>query len=174
MLRLFRSAIASIMRKVRARAVAKAARTRGANLRIARGISAAKSALIALAEEAEGLIQEASEEAEQIISQAFGEALETMAGMTGNAGQDAVYESQVVPAFLEAYANSDIEDGWNDVNIGEYMAFMGEIVGEGNDIMSAAYAEAGNVLDSADDEVSSLEEQAYQSDDGEELEEPTG
>jgi len=78
-------------------------------------------------------------EARAIVRAALGDALLTMQGMVGNAGQQTVYNNYVVPEF-QANAQRDIREGWNDVDIGEYMEFMGEIVEAGNQIMESAYA----------------------------------
>lgn len=78
------------------------------------------------------------ESPQAIIKSGLEDALSTMEGMTGNAGQDTVYIDYVEPAFKEN-AQADVEDGWEDVDIGEYMDFMGEIVAEGNSIMQDAY-----------------------------------
>ena len=84
-------------------------------------------------------------EARAIVRAALGDALVTMQGMVGNAGQQTVYNNYVVPEF-QANAQRDIREGWNDVDIGEYMEFMGEIVEVGNSIMNDAYQEADQVL----------------------------
>jgi hypothetical protein len=84
-------------------------------------------------------------EARLIISTAYLQALQTMSSMVGNAGQLSVYDSYVIPQF-EAVKNTKITFGWPDVDIGEYMSFMGEIVGEGNQIMNEAYDEAQRIL----------------------------
>jgi hypothetical protein len=94
-------------------------------------------------------------EARELILEAFSEALATMEGMLGNAGQEAVFISYVVPQFSESLAASSINDGWLEVDIGEYMDFMGEIVGEGNSIMEDAYEEAADLL-------SEIEELAFE------------
>lgn len=85
------------------------------------------------------------QQARQIIAEALAEALDTMESMIGNEGQQSVYETYVQQAFVES-AEGDIENGWNEVDIGEYMDFMGEIVAEGNNIMSDAYEYAAEVL----------------------------
>jgi hypothetical protein len=173
MFRLFVSAIASILRKQAARNAARSSRARGLRARIARGKVGARSAsLIAaeLLEEAGEALAEAAEESEQLISQAYGEAIETMGGMVANAGQESVFYSRVIPGFEDSFANSDPATGWDDVNIGEYMAFMGEIVGEGNSIMSAAYEQARSILDSAEGEAADLEGSAFELEEGEESE----
>jgi hypothetical protein len=83
-------------------------------------------------------------EAREIVNEAFQEALSTMEGMCANEGQVSVFGSYVVPAFTEA--KGAIQEGWNDVDIGDYMDFMGEIVEEGNSIMSDAYDQAQEML----------------------------
>ncbi len=84
-------------------------------------------------------------EARNVIKEGLQEALFVMGGMVGNAGQQTVYENYVVPEF-KGNAQADINDGWQDVDIGEYMDFMGEIVGEGNQIMADAYTLAQFIL----------------------------
>ena len=83
-------------------------------------------------------------EAREVVREGLSEALSTMSGMVGNSGQQSVYDNYVVPAFQESVG--PVEDGWNDVDIGEYMDFMGEIVEEGNSIMSDAYDQAQEIL----------------------------
>ena len=89
-------------------------------------------------------------EAREVVNEAFEEALSTMEGMVGNAGQQTVFNDYVVPAFEDA--KGPIEEGWNEVDIGEYMDFMGEIVEEGNSIMSDAYDEAQEILSELEEE----------------------
>ncbi len=84
-------------------------------------------------------------EARDVVKQGLQEALSTMENMVGNPGQETVYKRYVEPEFQQN-AQADINDGWSDVDIGEYMDFMGEIVGEGNQIMAAAYEEAQQIL----------------------------
>jgi hypothetical protein len=84
-------------------------------------------------------------EAREVVRAGLSDALDTMSGMVGNAGQETVFNDYVVPEFREN-AQADINDGWTDVDIGEYMDFMGEIVEEGNSIMAAAYEEAQAIL----------------------------
>jgi hypothetical protein len=83
-------------------------------------------------------------EARDIVREGLKDALSTMDGMVGNAGQQSVFNDYVEPAFIENTGR--IEDGWTDVDIGEYMDFMGEIVEEGNSIMADAYDEAQDIL----------------------------
>jgi len=81
------------------------------------------------------------ESPKSIIRSGLEDALGTMEGMIGNAGQDTVYQDYVIEAFQEN-SQADVEEGWQDVDIGEYMDFMGEIVAEGNAIMQDAYDQA--------------------------------
>ena len=90
-------------------------------------------------------------EARELVNEAFQEALDTMEGMVGNAGQETVFNDYVVPAFQDA--KGPIEEGWNEVDIGEYMDFMGEIVDEGNSIMADAYDQAQEILSEAEEAV---------------------
>lgn len=94
-------------------------------------------------------------EAKEVVDEGFSDAISTMEGMTGNAGQDSVLNSYVIPAF-EAN-KGPINEGWSDVDIGEYMDFMGDIVNEGNEIMAAAYDEAQEILS----ELEELAEEAF-------------
>ena len=89
-------------------------------------------------------------EARGVVREGLDDALSTMNDMVGNAGQDVVFNDYVVPAFKEN-AQADIQDGWTDVDIGEYMDFMGEIVDEGNSIMGDAYDEAQEILSEAEE-----------------------
>ncbi|NBQ17814.1 hypothetical protein EBU24_05860 [bacterium] len=89
-------------------------------------------------------------EAREVVNEGFQEALDTMEGMIGNAGQQTVYNDYVVPAFEDA--KGPIEEGWPGVDIGEYMDFMGEIVEEGNNIMSDAYDQAQEILSELEQE----------------------
>jgi hypothetical protein len=84
------------------------------------------------------------ESPQAIIKSGLEEALDTMSEMTANPGQDTVYNDYVIEAFREN-AQADVEEGWTDVDIGEYMDFMGEIVAEGNSIMQDAYDYAQEV-----------------------------
>jgi hypothetical protein len=84
-------------------------------------------------------------EARDVVKQGLEEALSVMENMVGNAGQQSVFNSYVEPEF-RINAQSDIRDGWTDVDIGEYMDFMGEIVDEGNQIMAEAYELAQEIL----------------------------
>lgn len=119
-----------------------------------------------LVEEAAELEQEASD----VVEAAYYEAMDTMFGMCGNEGQESIFNSQVIPAFAREVANTELDDNWNDVNIGEYMAFMGEIVAEGNDIMSRAYGEANGLINEAEDAAEEAEELG----DEEDFDEETG
>lgn len=94
-------------------------------------------------------------EAKAVVDEGFAEAISTMQGMTGNAGQDSVLNSYVIPAF-EAN-KGPIDNGWTDVDIGEYMDFMGDIVNEGNEIMADAYEEAQEILS----ELEEMAEEAF-------------
>lgn len=91
-------------------------------------------------------IAEAQAEAKDIIRTGLDDALSTMEGMIGNEGQQSVYDTYVVPAFKEN-ASASVDDGWTDVDIGDYMDFMGDIVNEGNSIMSDAYEQAAEVVE---------------------------
>lgn len=123
----------------------KASASRARSVRAARGRIAASQVSEELIEAA----LEALQEAEDIILDAYIEAITTMINMVGNVGQATVMESRVIPAFEETFGNSDPETGWEPVDIGEYMAFMGEIVEEGNSIMEVAYNDAAGLLDEA-------------------------
>jgi hypothetical protein len=126
---------------------------------VLRGATAGRYGVLSeLAEE----IGELYEEASQIVEAAFYEAMDTMYGMCGNAGQESVFFNHVMPAFADAMDSTEIGDDWPDVDIGEYMYFMGEIVEAGNAIMSEAFSEAASLKGEADDaeaDLDSLEEE---------------
>lgn len=84
-------------------------------------------------------------EARAVVREGLQQALSVMEGMVGNAGQQSVFNNYVQPQFTQN-AQASIDDGWQDVDIGEYMDFMGEIVGEGNQIMYEAYQIAQEIL----------------------------
>jgi hypothetical protein len=129
--------------------------------------TATKGAYGAASELAEE-IGELYEEASQIVEAAFYEAMDTMYGMCGNAGQESVFFNYVMPDFADAMDSTEIGEDWPDVDIGEYMVFMGEIVEAGNAIMSEAFEEAGSLQSEADDaeaDLESLEEEGLDPDD---------
>lgn len=133
---------------------------RGARARSDRGKYRAysRAGRLTSAEIAE-LIEEAAsllEEAEAIILAAYVEALTTMGSMVANAGQASVYQSDIIPGFEEAFGQSDPQDGWPDVDVGQYMAFVGEIVEAGNQIMEAAYQDAAQLILDAESILDSL------------------
>ncbi len=112
-------------------------------------------------------IGELYEEASQIVEAAFYEAMDTMYGMCGNAGQESVFFNYVMSDFADAMDSTEIGDDWPDVDIGEYMVFMGEIVEAGNAIMSEAFDEAASLKGEADDaetDLDSLEEEGISED----------
>lgn len=82
---------------------------------------------------------------DEIIEEGLQEALGTMESMVANEGQAAIFESYVAPEF-ESAATAPPTEGWQSVDIGEYMDFMGEIVEAGNQIMEATYDYAVEVL----------------------------
>jgi len=131
---------------------------------VLRGASAGRyGALSELAEE----IGEIYEEASQIVEAAFYEAMDTMYGMCGNAGQESVFFNYVISDFADAMDSTEIGDDWPDVDIGEYMVFMGEIVEAGNAIMSEAFDEAASLKGQAEDgeaDLDSLEEEGISED----------
>lgn len=94
-------------------------------------------------------------EARAIVRAGLEEALGIMSGMVGNPGQEVVFYDYVEPAFQEN-AQADIKDGWYDVDIGEYMDFMGEIVDEGNNIMEGAYELAQEILSELEESLESV------------------
>ena len=89
-------------------------------------------------------------EARELVDEGFEDAISTMEGMIGNEGQQSVFDSYVVDAF--ASNKSPIKEGWTDVDIGDYMDFMGDIVDEGNSIMSDAYSEAQDIISELEEE----------------------
>lgn len=85
--------------------------------------------------------------AEQIIQEALIRAIATMNNMCSNEGQTSVITNSIIPDF-ESNAQASPEEGWQDVDAGEYMIFVGQIVEAGNNIMRAAYARALKILKS--------------------------
>lgn len=90
------------------------------------------------------------QEAQEILTDGYYQAITTMASMPGNAGQQTVFLDYVIPAFEEAFTEVDPLDGWPDVDIGDYMVFMGEIVEVGNEIMASTYRDAADLIDDAE------------------------
>lgn len=124
-----------------ARAAARAsARTRISTTRNRTRQLAARRLPGAAANEAREAAQELQEQAYLELEEAFLAAIETMQTMIVNAGQQTVFNDEVIPQFAESFNNSDPQVGWEEVNIGEYMAFMGQIVNTGNQLMEEAYA----------------------------------
>jgi hypothetical protein len=80
--------------------------------------------------------------AQAIINQGLEEALGTMEGMVGNEGQQSVYDNYVVEAFTEQRSQTPVGEDWENIDIGDYMVFMGDIIEVGDDIMYDAYEEA--------------------------------
>jgi len=112
-------------------------------------------------------IGELYEEAGEVVEAAFYDAMDTMYGMCANAGQESVFFNYVMPAFANEMSNTEIGEQWNDVDIGEYMYFMGEIVEAGNAIMSEAFDEAASLQGEAEDaeaDLESLEEEGISED----------
>ena len=103
-------------------------------------------------------IGELYEEAGAIVEAAYYSAMDTMYEMCGNPGQETVFFDKVIPAFADEMENTQIGEQWEDVDIGEYMVFMGEIVEAGNAIMAEAFDEAGGLADEAEDAEAELEE----------------
>ncbi len=81
-----------------------------------------------------------------IISAGLQEALFEMESMVGNAGQQSVYDSDVEEAFRYQRSQTRPGDEWIDIDIGDYMVFMGQIVEVGNDIMYDACERAAQLL----------------------------
>lgn len=153
-------AIAGIARAV-GRAIARASARNSARSSLRSSAVRIRGVRTVLGARAAELVEEAAEleqRANDIVEAAYYEAISTMQDMIGNPGQQTVFNEQVIPAFAEGVANTSIEEGWDDVDIGEYMAFMGEIVAEGNAIMEAAYQEAQSLAAEAEDIESEIEE----------------
>lgn len=107
-------------------------------------------------------IGELKEEAFETVESAYYDAMDTMYAMCANEGQETVFEEYIIEAFARAMKQTKLREQWEDVDIGEYMAFMGEIVEEGNNIMADAYDEANSLIDEIDDikdEIQSLAEE---------------
>lgn len=116
----------------------------------ARSLVAARTA--SLIDELAELSEEIQEQAYAIIISAWFDAIDVMYQMTVNEGQEAVFEKYVIPYFSVALEEVDPQEPeWNNVDIGEYMYFMGEIVEVGNQIMQEACQEAEGVASEGDD-----------------------
>ena len=87
-------------------------------------------------------------QAKEIIKQGLDQALETMENMVVNEGMQSIFDSYVEPEFRKN-AQAEPETGWENVDIGEYMDFMGNLVNIGNEIMTQAYDEAYIALEDA-------------------------
>ena len=80
-----------------------------------------------------------------IVYGALDDALQTMEGLCANEGQQATYEKYIPEAFREqtlvVVRGTDYE--WDPIDIGfPMMDYMGEIIEEGNQIMTEACEEA--------------------------------
>lgn len=75
-----------------------------------------------------------------IIMEALQEVEDLLPSMCANEGQLSVIQDTVIPMFEENTANTlhDPDLNWEDVDAGDYMDFVGEIVAEGNTIMGSA------------------------------------
>jgi hypothetical protein len=80
-------------------------------------------------------------QAKEIIKEGLDDALNQMQNMVANEGMQTIFDTQVVPEFTNN-AKANPEDGWTDVVLSDYMDFMGNLINEGNSIMSQAYDEA--------------------------------
>jgi len=80
-------------------------------------------------------------QAKEIIKEGLDDALNQMQNMVANEGMQTIFDTQVVPEFTNN-AKAKPEDGWTDVVLSDYMDFMGNLINEGNSIMSQAYDEA--------------------------------
>jgi hypothetical protein len=77
------------------------------------------------------------------IANAIGDAISSMSGLPVNAGQEAIFQDYIEPAFLSISTDPDNcnpEQVYGDIP-GEYLDFMGGIVEEGIDIINQALEE---------------------------------
>jgi hypothetical protein len=95
------------------------------------------------------------ESPQAIIRSGLQDALDTMEGMLANPGQETVYTDYVIDAFHEN-ASAPVDEGWEDVELDNYMDFMGEIIAEGNMIMADTYDYAQEVQAAIDELISFL------------------
>lgn len=78
-----------------------------------------------------------------IVMEALEEVVQLMPDMCANEGQLSVIQSTGIPQFMENTSQGiQNEYEWEDVDLGDYMDFVGEIVAEGNMIMEAAFIQA--------------------------------
>jgi hypothetical protein len=158
-----RIAIRATAARMAARGLAKGIRKGAGNKSYSQRQSIRNTARIAarslVAAKTAGLIDELAEYAEEIQEKAYAiiisawfDAIDVMFNITANEGQVAVFEKYVIPYFSVALEEVDPKDPeWPDVDIGEYMYFMGEIVEAGNQIMQQACQEAQGAASEGDD-----------------------
>lgn len=110
------------------------------------------AALIASAGDAspQGVIMEALQEVEDLLP-----------SMCANEGQLSVIQNTVIPMFQENTSQmlQDPDFQWEDVDAGEYMDFVGEIVAEGNGIMENASEQAQEIQQELEEAGVNLEEE---------------
>jgi hypothetical protein len=90
----------------------------------------------------------------QIVRDALEETKKLILIMPGNEGQLTVIENDGVPAF-EKHAQRAIENDfeWEDVDLQDYMDFVGEIIAEGNTIMSDACEQAKEIQEEIEEAI---------------------
>jgi hypothetical protein len=80
---------------------------------------------------------------QKIVMEALEQVIQLMPDMCANEGQTSVIENPGIPEFIKNTAEGIQNDyEWEDVDLGDYMDFVGEIVAEGNMIMEDAFAQA--------------------------------
>jgi hypothetical protein len=78
-----------------------------------------------------------------IVMEALEQVIQLMPDMCANEGQTSVIENTGIPEFIKNTTEGLQNDyEWEDVDLGDYMDFVGEIVAEGNMIMEDAFAQA--------------------------------
>lgn len=79
----------------------------------------------------------------EIVREAYRESEELMVEMCANEGQLTVIENDGIPALKDATDQAlENEYEWEDIDLGDYMEFVGEIIAEVNMIMADACEQA--------------------------------
>ena len=96
-----------------------------------------------------------------VIMEALQEVEDLLPSMCANEGQLSVIENTVIPMFQENTSQmlQDPDFQWEDVDAGEYMDFVGEIVAEGNGIMENASEQAQEIQQELEEAGVNLEEE---------------
>jgi hypothetical protein len=90
----------------------------------------------------------------EIVREALEETKQLSIKMCANEGQLSVIERYGIPAFEEhAKKAMQNEYEWEDVDLQDYMDFVGEIIAEGNSIMSDACQQAAELQEEIEEAI---------------------